>query len=154
MREPPEKSRFSEEAFPLQALTGTVIASSFEVFDAFGYGFKETVYKRDLEVELEYRGVRVDEEVPFDLYHRDKIVGRYRADTIVDMRVIVEVKTGPMRDPKAPDQLLNYLCSATIQLGLVLDFLPSGVKVRRVIASDPGMAARRRRWRRLRGRDQ
>ena len=35
MRQPPEKSRFSEEAFPLQALTGTIIASSFEVFDAF-----------------------------------------------------------------------------------------------------------------------
>ena len=151
---PPDQSRFPEDAFPLQALTGTVIASAFHVFDEFGYGFSESVYKRALKVELRHRSVQVDEEVTYDLYHRDQSVGRYRADTIAEGRLVIEAKTGPFPDPIAPDQLLNYLCCAKIRLGLVLDFCPGGVHVKRIIASDSGVAARRRRWRRLRGRDQ
>ena len=144
MREPPITSRFSEDAFPLQALTGTVIASAFTVFREFGYGFLESVYRRALIVELRFRGVRVEEEVPHDLLHKGVLIGRYRADMIVDRRLIVEVKTGPFPDSTAPNQLLNYLCVANIRLGLVLDFGPGGAKAKRVIASERPAGERRR----------
>ena len=147
MQQPPDPERFSDDDFPLQALTGTIIASAFHVFQEFGFGFRESVYKRALAVELRHRGVRVDEEVPYDLFHRGELVGRYRADTVAELRVIVETKAGPLPDPDAPVQLLNYLCAAKIGLGLVIHFSPRGVKVKRVIATDPGAAARGRRAR-------
>ena len=153
MRQPHDKAPFAEDEFPLQALTGTIIASAFHVFQEFGYGFRESVYKRALAVELTHRGVRVDEEVPYDLFHRGVLIGRYRADTVAELRVIVETKTGPLPDPEAPGQLLNYLCATKIGLGLVVYFSPRGVKVKRVIATDPGAAARGRRMRRRRGID-
>jgi GxxExxY protein len=61
-------------------------------------------------------------------------VGFYRADLVVDSRVMVESKTGLVCDPIAPVQLLNCLGAAGLTLGLVIHFGPS-VSVKRVIAS-------------------
>ena len=119
MDEPPRSNEFSEDEFPLQAVTGTIIASAFSVFRKFGFGFLEPVYRRALAAELRHRGVRVDQAVHFELFHHSEPVGSYRADLIVDARVIVETKTGPMLDPNAAVQLLNSLCAARLSLGLV-----------------------------------
>src|SRR5688572_4768550 len=136
MGEPPRSSEFPEDEFPLQAVTGTIIASAFSVFRKFGYGFLEPVYRRALAAELRHRGVRVDQEVHFELFHHSEPVGSYRADLIVDARVIVETKTGAGLDPNAPIQLLNYLCAARLSLGLVVHFGPKGARVKRVVASN------------------
>jgi GxxExxY protein len=133
-----EPEPFSEEAFPLQAVTGTVIAGAFAVFETFGFGFLEPVYRRALGVELRHRGVHVEQEVKYNLFHLGEPVGYYKADMVVDSRVIVETKTGPVLDPLAPMQLLNYLCAARLTLGLVIYFGPKGAKVRRVISTDQG----------------
>jgi GxxExxY protein len=138
MHEPPTSPPFSDEAFPLQAVTGTIIAAAFAVFRAFGYGFLESVYRRALAVELRRRGVRVDEEVKYELFHHGEPVGCYKADMVVDSRVIVETKTGLTPDPIAPIQLLNYLCAARLTLGLVIHFGPRGARVRRVVSSEQG----------------
>ena len=130
------KPVFDEEAFPLQAVTGTIIAAGHSVFRALGYGFLESVYRRALVVDLRHRSVRVEQEVIYDLFHLGEPIGTYKADVIVDSRVIVEVKTGLVADPNAPVQLLNYLSAAQLPLGLVMYFGPKGVKAKRVIASD------------------
>jgi GxxExxY protein len=127
---------FPDEGFPLQALTSTIIASAFAVFRSFGYGFLESVYRRALAVELRHRGVRIEQEVRYELFHLGESVGRYTADMIADARVIVETKTGLSPDPIAPMQLLNYLRAAKLTLGLAIDFCPRGARVRRIISSD------------------
>jgi len=133
----PGRASYPEDEFPLQALTGTIIASAYSVFQAFGHGFLESVYRRALVVELRDRGVAVESEKVYELFHHGVLVGRYRADTVVDSRVIVETKTGLIADPGAPVQLLNYLCAARLTLGLVVHFGPRGARIKRVIASDP-----------------
>ena len=93
------------------------------------------MYRRALAAELRHRGVRVDQEVHFELFHHSEPVGSYRTDMIVDARVIVETKTGSVLDPNAPIQLLNYLCAARLSLGLVVHFGPKGARVKRVVAT-------------------
>lgn len=126
---------FSAIAYPHQALTGKVIASAHQVDRDFGFGFLESVYRRALAVELRYRGVAVAEEVPYELFHRGVSVGLYRADLVAESTVMVEAKTGLVLDPIAPVQLLNCMCAARIEPGLVLYFGPRGVEVKRIIAS-------------------
>ena len=128
--------RSNDEAFPHQAVTGTVIAASHSVFRALGFGFLESVYRRALVVDLRHRSVRVEQEAVYELFHLREPIGGYKADVLVDSRVIVEVKTGLLPDPTAPVQLLNYLCAARLPLGLVIYFGPKGAKAKRVIATD------------------
>lgn len=121
--------------YPSQELTGRIISAAFAVQRGFGYGFLESVYRRAMAVEMEYRGVQVTREARYDLFHRGVSVGSYRADLVANDRVIVEVKTGLVADPVAPLQLLNYLRASDLSLGLVIHFAPGGARVKRVVAS-------------------
>ena len=144
MAKHPAGHTFSDDAFPLQAVTGTIIAGAFAVFERFGYGFLEPVYRRALGVELRHRGVHVEQDVKYELFHLGESVGYYKADMVVDSRVIVETKAGLVLDPVAPIQLLNYLCAARLTLGLVIHFGPKGAKVRRMVSTDQGRSVARR----------
>ena len=124
--------RFVNPNYPLSELTRDVIAGFYRTSDAFGYGFLESVYRRSLSVELRYAALAVEAEVPFELFHLGESIGRYRADLIVESKLIVEVKTGLSLDPVAIAQTLNYLHVTRLPLGLVLFFGPRP-KVRRVI---------------------
>lgn len=115
---------FPEEEYPLQDLTRPIIGAAFAVHRALGFGFLESVYQRALVVELEYRGVPVAREVPYELVHRGVSIGFYRADIVVSGSVVVETKTGLLPDPAAEVQLLNYLCASKLLLGLVVHFGP------------------------------
>ena len=125
---------FPPDRYPLQRLTGAVIESAFSTFRSLGYGFFESVYRRALVVELEYRGVPVAKEVSYEVLHRGVPVGFYRADLVVDSKVIVEIKTGAVLDRIARVQLRNYLSAAHLTLGLLIHFSPRGAKAARVIA--------------------
>lgn len=125
---------FPAPDYPSQELTGQIIGAFFEVHRAFGFGHLEAVYRRSMAVELTYLGRSVAQEVPYVLTHRGVEVGFYRADLVVESSVIVEAKTGLIMDPVAPAQLLNYLKSAKLEVGLVLHFGPRP-QIKRVIAS-------------------
>ena len=120
---------------PDEPLTGKVIAAAYNVQRSFGYGFAETVYRRALAVELQFIGVPVARELSYELFHRGVSVGAYRADLVVDGRLIVEVKTGKVLESVARAQLLNYLRAADLPLGLLVHFGPNGASIKRVISS-------------------
>jgi len=129
------KAKASEPPAALHELTGRIIGSAYAVYRRFGFGFLEPVYRRALAVEMAFRGVGVNEEVPHELHHRGVSVGFYRADLVADRQVIVEVKTGAVLDPVSKPQLLNYLRAADLSLGLVVHFAPTGAVIKRVVAS-------------------
>jgi GxxExxY protein len=123
-----------EARYPSHELTGRIIGAFFAVHKALGFGHVEAVYRRALVVELDYLGIPARQEVPFEVLHRGVSVGFYRADLVVAATIIVEVKTGHILDPAAPVQLLNYLKTAHLEVGLVLHF---GMRpqIKRVISS-------------------
>ena len=128
----PPRREFPEARYPMQELTGRIIAASFVVHGEFGFGFLESVYRRALAVELRHQGVPLAQEVPYELFHRGVHVGLYRADLVVDSQVIVEAKRGLRLDPTAPAQALNCLRASGLSLGLVIHF-GTNVNIRRVI---------------------
>ena len=124
--------QFLDPTYPLSELTREVIAGFYRTYDAFGYGFLESPYKRALALELQHAGLLVEREVPFELFHLGQSIGVYRADLIVNSSLIVEVKTGLLLSSEAIPQLLNYLNVTKLPLGLVLFFGPKP-KVKRLI---------------------
>ena len=121
---------YDDAEYPFAELTREIIAAFYRTYDALGFGFLESPYRRALAVELRHGGLDVQREVPFELFHPGECIGRYRADLIVEQTLMVEVKTS--LDPEAIPQLLNYLNVTRLPLGLVMFFGPKP-KVKRVI---------------------
>jgi GxxExxY protein len=64
----------------------------------------------------------VETEAGILVSFKGRLVGEYRADLLVDRRVIVEVKAGECLSPAHRAQLLNYLRSTSVEIGLLVNF--------------------------------
>ena len=105
-------------------LSGQIIGAFFQVYNDLGFGFVESIYQRALPGALLDRGIPCEREVPFEVSYRGEPIGHYRADLVVDGKVIVEIKATDQIIPVHEAQLLNYLKATGIGLGLVLNFGP------------------------------
>jgi GxxExxY protein len=105
-------------------LTREIIGAFFDVYNALGYGFVESVYQRALPLALVARGVRSEREVPLSVRFHGAVVGDFRADLVVEHKVIVESKVADKILPVHEMQLLNYLKATGITVGLILNFGP------------------------------
>ncbi len=103
-------------------ITREIISAFFEVFNALGAGFLESVYTAALERELLSRGLRVAREVSVAVVYKGFDVANQRIDLVVNDQVVVECKAGPVLHPSATHQLRNYLRATRLEVGLVLHF--------------------------------
>jgi GxxExxY protein len=117
-------------------ITRQIIGAFFDVYNALGYGFVESVYQRALPLALTARGVACEREVPLTVRFRGVVVGEYRADLIAEGKVIVEAKVADRIHSFHETQLLNYLRATNIAVGLLLNFGPRPT-FRRLLLSSP-----------------
>lgn len=103
-------------------LTHLVIGAFFEVYKELGYGFLESVYRRALVLALVDLGLWIEAEAPIPVLFRERPVGDYRADLLVERQLIVEVKAGEGIAPAHRGQLLNYLRATPVEVGLLVNF--------------------------------
>lgn len=117
----------------LDQLTEAIIGAAFAVSNALGHGFLESVYKNALVEELTSQGFMVVKEKAYSVLYRDKIVGNYVADIVVEDTVIVELKAIDQLTPTHRAQLLNYLKASSLPVGLLLNFGAAKLQMKRVI---------------------
>lgn len=116
-------------------ITHEVIGGFYSVYNQLGYGFLEKPYANALAVELDFRGLKVEREVPFEIFYRGVNVGAYRADLLVEERVIVEVKASKDLSGSDEPQVINYLKASPIEVALLLHFGPKA-RYRRLVYSN------------------
>ena len=105
-----------------QELSSQIISAFYEVYNTMVRGLLEGCYQNALYVELQERGIPVDREVPFGVRYKERIVGQYRVDLLVDHKVIVECKTADTLHPQHESQMLHYLKATGTELGLLMYF--------------------------------
>ena len=105
-------------------LTRRILRAYYEVHWELGCGFLEAVYCRALAVALSDSGVRFDREPPIEVRFRGRPIARFRADFIVEDRVLLEVKACRQIEAAHTAQLLNYLRATEVEVGLLLNFGP------------------------------
>jgi GxxExxY protein len=76
-------------------------------------------------------GLRVEAEVPVPVSFRGTIVGVFRADIVVEDRVVLELKTAESISKAHEAQVLHYLRGSAMEIGLVMNFGPNA-RLRRV----------------------
>ncbi|HTY35886.1 MAG TPA: GxxExxY protein [Bacteroidota bacterium] len=100
-----------------------VVDAAYKIHIALGPGLLESVYEVVLEYELKKRGLRVVRQKPLPvLYESVSIEAGYRADMIVEEKVILELKSVEELAPVHKKQLLTYLRLADKRLGLLINF--------------------------------
>ena len=85
-------------------------------------GFFESVYLRAMAIALEQNGLRVSVEVGVPVFFRGTLVGNFRADLMVEQKVIFEWKAAERITKAHEAQLLRYLHASQIEVGLILNF--------------------------------
>ena len=114
-------------------VTKDIIGAAFDVHSALGCGLLEKVYENALAWELALRGRSVAAQKEFRVSYRDREVGVYYADLVVDGKVIVETKSVGDLDDVHRAQLLNYLRLSGIRVGLLLNFARPKLKFERYV---------------------
>lgn len=83
----------------------------------------ESVYERIMEAELRKRGLSVYRQKPIPVVYRGlQFKAGFRADLLVEDKVIVEVKSIEALHPVHKKQVLTYLRFADKRLGLLINF--------------------------------
>ena len=75
--------------------------------------------------------VKVEAEKQLTVYYDNQIVGDFYVDPFIENEIIVELKSVKNLSKEHEVQLVNYLNGLRKDIGLLINFEPSGVEVRR-----------------------
>ena len=114
-----------------EELTHKIIGCAYNVFNELGFGFLESIYKKAMIIELVKNNLKVESEKPLKVYYDNQIVGDFFIDLYVEDKVIVELKSVQNLVKEHEVQLVNYLQGLQKDIGLLINFGPSGVDVKR-----------------------
>ena len=113
-------------------LTEKIIGCAIEVHRRLGPGLLESIYESALCIELELSALSFQRQFLLLLKYRDRIIGDFRLDLVVENAVVLELKSVDRMDAVFEAQLLSYLKLSSIKTGLLINFnsrlLRDGIK--------------------------
>lgn len=115
-------------------LSRVIIEAAIEVHRHLGPGLLESIYEEALTHELTHtHKLRIERQKEIPVFYKGKQMGKgFRADIIVDEKVIIELKSVEELNPVHFKTLLSYLKLTDLRLGLLLNFneevLRNGIK--------------------------
>lgn len=122
-----------EEQYPHKELTRKIIGAAMEVYNTLGCGFLESVYEEALTLEFRLQNIEFERQKPLDVFYKGTKVKQFVCDFLVEGSVLVELKAIKELTPLETGQVLNYLKSTDLKLGLLLNFGASSLQYKRVI---------------------
>jgi GxxExxY protein len=100
-----------------------VVDAAFKIHTQLGPGLLESVYEAVLTYELRKRGLRVVRQKPIPVvYEEVQLEEGFRADLVIEDKVIIELKSVEAIAPVHKKQVLTYLRLSNLRLGLLINF--------------------------------
>jgi len=126
-------NRRDAEAQRKDPISEAVLGFCIQIHRDLGPGLLESAYRECLCYELSKAGLQFECEKPLPVRYKDVLLDcGYRLDVVVEMKLIVELKTVEALLPIHDAQLLTYLKLSGISAGLLINFnvpvLVQGVK--------------------------
>ncbi len=112
------------EAVPddINVVAVATIGAALAVHRQLGPGFLESIYSKALSIELAARGLPFEKEKSIEVVYRGVPIRGQRIDLIVGRKVVVEVKAVSAIEPIHVAQLVSYLRTTELRLGLLINF--------------------------------
>jgi len=105
-------------------LTVRLIGIFFHMYNELGHGFLESVYEQAFSVVLAENQIFFERQVALPVWFHGIQISEFRADLLVERKVLIELKTGRDIDVDWETQLLNYLRATDVEVGLLFNFGP------------------------------
>jgi GxxExxY protein len=107
----------------LNDMSYQIRGSVFDVYNELGPGLLENIYEQALLIELNNRGLQVENQVPINVLYKGFDLGiQYRLDLLVNDQIILELKSVDTLLPVHYKQLITYLKLAKKPLGFLINF--------------------------------
>ena len=119
------------------SLAHAVIGAAIEVHRHLGPGYLESVYEDAPAIEFSLRRIPFERQLPIAVQFKGHPVGEGRLDFLICGRLIVELKAIDELAPIHRAQVLSYLRTTKLTLGLLINFNVKTLKdgIKRVILS-------------------
>lgn len=122
-----------QESYTEDKLTEKIIGCCFAVHRELGPGFNEKIYSKALQIVLQNQSINFEAEKEFVVMYKERFVGKFRCDLLVENSLIVELKSVAGYQPKLfQNQLISYLKASKIKTGLLINFGNSSCEIKRL----------------------
>jgi GxxExxY protein len=116
-----------------ERLSTMILEAAFRIHSRLGPGLLESVYQHVLVYELVKGGLSVEAQKSVPIYYDElRFQSGYRADIIVEKKVLLELKSIEALLPVHAKQVLTYIRLANLRVGLLINFgetrLKTGIK--------------------------
>lgn len=105
----------------------------FEVWKKFGSAYKEEAVDRALTLELEKKGLQVENQKRIDIIYLGRKVGAYVPDKVINGVIILELKRKSYLTKQDLKNFWNYLKGSNFKLGFLVNFGDERLQIRRVV---------------------
>lgn len=111
-----------------------IVGICMEVHNQLGKGFNEVVYADALEIEFIDNDISYSRETKFAISYKGNILPhKYKADFIIDDKIVLEIKAIDCLVSAHTKQTLNYLAVSKLKLGLLINFVGDSLKYKRIV---------------------
>ncbi|OGQ23582.1 MAG: hypothetical protein A2138_10385 [Deltaproteobacteria bacterium RBG_16_71_12] len=103
-------------------VTADTIDAALEVHEALGSWHEAATYKNALALEVAARGLVAHKDATLSVLYRQRVVGSFPADLLVDERLLVLVRAAPELSAELRTETVRGLSAGGIRVGLVFNF--------------------------------
>ena len=128
-----ETNRANKQDIIHPELSYRVMSILFKVHNLLGPSYQERYYQRAIEKELKDQRIPYKKETVVSINYGDTKIGEHALDFIVDNKIILEIKTVPGEDFSSTHQILSYLKSSGLKLGIIANFRAPRLLYRRIV---------------------
>lgn len=107
---------------PYDHITEKVIRAAYRVFDGLHGGYAEKIYENAICMEFEEMGVRYVRQKRTEVFYRDRVVGEFVIDLIVEDIILIELKAVDGITVEHQAQCINYLRCMRLPIGMIFNF--------------------------------
>jgi len=116
-----------------EQLSYDTVGAAMEVHRVLGPGFLEAVYEQALAHELGLRGIPFERQVSLNVAYKEIKAGEYRADFLIDGKIVIELKAGSSLNAAHEAQAHHYLTATGFRLAILFNFGARSLEMKRII---------------------
>jgi GxxExxY protein len=106
----------------IEQIVTRIMDCAFAVHRALGPGFKESIYRQALCLEMDARGLKFEREKPIEVTYKHWMIPGQRVDLLIEGVVLVEIKSVPRLRKIHSSQVVSYLKTMNLRIGLLVNF--------------------------------